>query len=124
MNVPSNLKYTKTHEWVRLEDGVAVVGITDYAQSELGDIVYVDLPSPGRAVALGDSFGTIESVKTVSDIYSPVKGEIAETNAALEGSSELINQDPYGAGWIVKISVDVAPEGLLDAEAYKALLSE
>lgn len=124
MNVPTDLKYTKTHEWVRLENGVAVVGITDFAQSELGDIVYVDLPAPGRAVAQGESFGTIESVKTVSDIYSPVNGEIMETNSALEGASELINQDPYGAGWIAKISLSSAPEGLLDAEAYKALLAE
>jgi glycine cleavage system H protein len=124
LNVPTDLKYTKSHEWVRLEGDTATVGITDYAQSELGDIVYVDLPSPGRAVAPGDSFGTIESVKTVSDIYSPVKGELLETNPQLEGTSELINQDPYGAGWIVKITLDGEADGLMDAEAYTALLAE
>lgn len=124
MNVPKDLKYTKSHEWVRIQGDTATVGITDYAQSELGDIVYVDLPSPGRALNQGESFGTIESVKTVSDIYSPVKGQIAETNTALEGASELINQDPYGQGWIAKIRLDEVPTDLLDPDAYQALLSE
>jgi glycine cleavage system H protein len=124
LNVPKDLKYTKSHEWVRIEGETATVGITDYAQSELGDIVYVDLPSPGRALTPGESFGTIESVKTVSDIYSPVKGQIAETNSALEGASELINQDPYGQGWIAKITLDEIPNDLMDPEAYEALLSE
>lgn len=122
MNVPSDLKYTKSHEWVRLDGDVATIGITDFAQSELGDIVFVDLPTPGRALAKGDSFGSVESVKTVSDAYAPVAGEVVEVNPALGAQSELINSDPYGQGWILKIRVDgtSAVDGMLDAEAYKA----
>lgn len=122
MNVPADLKYTKTHEWVRFDGDVATIGITDYAQSELGDIVYVDLPEPGRVLNQGDSFGTVESVKTVSDVYAPVSGEVAEVNGELEASSELLNTDPYGRGWLVKIRVDGTPADLLDAEAYKESL--
>lgn len=122
MNVPSDLLYTKSHEWVRVEGDVATVGITDYAQSELGDIVYVDLPSPGRAVNGGDGLGSVESVKTVSDIYAPVAGEVLETNPKLGSQSELVNSDPYGEGWMVKIRLSGPAEGLLDAEAYKGVL--
>lgn len=124
MNVPADLSYTKTHEWMRLDGDIATVGITDYAQSELGDIVYVDLPEPGRVLQAGQTFGTVESVKTVSDLYAPVAGEVVEKNPELEGRSELLNQDPYGAGWIIKVRVEGQPGGLLSAEEYKALLSE
>lgn len=123
MNVPADLRYTKTHEWVRVEGDLATIGITDYAQSELGDIVYVDLPTPGRALNVGDSFGSVESVKTVSDIYSPVVGTVAEVNPALGTQTELVNSDPYGQGWMVKIRLnDVsAVEGMLDAKAYQEI---
>lgn len=124
MNLPDDLKYTRTHEWIKIEGDTATVGITEYAQSELGDIVYVDLPSPGRAVQAGQTFGSIESVKTVSDLYAPVSGEIAEVNQDLEGKPELVNTDPYGAGWLVKINVTDVPEGLLDAAAYEATLKQ
>lgn len=122
MNVPSDLKYTKSHEWVRLEGDVATIGITDFAQSELGDIVFVDVPTPGRALAKGDSFGSVESVKTVSDAYAPIAGEVVEVNAALGAQSELLNTDPYGDGWIMKLRVNDAGavSELLDADAYKA----
>jgi glycine cleavage system H protein len=103
---------------------MATIGITDFAQSELGDIVYVDLPSPGRALQAGDSFGTVESVKTVSDVYTPLPGEILEANAELEGASELMNSDPYGGGWLIKIKLDGEPDGLLSPAEYKALLSD
>ena len=121
MNVPSDLKYTKTHEWVRLDGEVATVGITDFAQSELGDIVFVDLPTPGRALQKGDSFGSVESVKTVSDAYAPVAGEVVETKGAVGAQCELINTDPYGQGWILKMRLDSpdATAGLMDADAYK-----
>lgn len=122
MNVPADLKYTKTHEWVKFDGDVATIGITDYAQSELGDIVYVDLPEPGRVLNQGDSFGTVESVKTVSDVYAPVSGEVAEVNGELEASSELMNTDPYGRGWLVKIRFEGTPGELMDAEAYKESL--
>lgn len=118
VNVPADLKYTSTHEWVRLEGDVATIGITDHAQSELGDIVFVELPVPGRALQKGDSFGSVESVKTVSDVYSPVAGEVVEVNGALNAQSDLMNSDPYGNGWIVKIRVSETPNDLLDADAY------
>jgi glycine cleavage system H protein len=122
LNVPEDLLYTKTHEWVGMVGDVATIGITDYAQSELGDIVYVDLPMPGRVLQVGDSFCTIESVKTVSDVYAPVAGEVIEANADLEAASELMNQDPYGRGWLIKVRVEGKADGLLDAVAYRALL--
>ena len=118
VNVPADLNYTPTHEWVRIEGDIATIGITDHAQSELGDIVFVELPVPGRALQKGESLGSIESVKTVSDVYAPVAGEVVEANGALDAQSELMNSDPYGAGWIVKIRVSGAPEGLMDADAY------
>jgi glycine cleavage system H protein len=119
VNVPIDLKYTKSHEWVRLENGVATVGITDYAQSELGDVVFVETPAVSKSVAVGEPLGTIESVKTVSDLYAPVAGTVVEINSDLTSQSELLNEDPYGKGWIVKIKLDGSNDGhLMDAEAY------
>lgn len=124
MNVPSDLKYTKTHEWVRIEGDTATIGITDYAQSELGDIVYVDLPTPGRTLRADESFGSVESVKTVSDIYAPLAGEVVETNESLGAQSELINTDPYGKGWMAKMRLSDASQTatLLDADTYRSSL--
>lgn len=120
MNVPKNLQYTESHEWVSVDGDVATIGITDFAQSELGDIVFVELPPPGRALSKGDSFGTVESVKTVSDVYSPVSGEIVEVNPALGGQSELVNSDPYGGGWLVKIKLSGEVCGLMDPDTYES----
>ncbi len=122
MNVPAELKYNKSHEWVRVEGDVAVIGITDFAQAELGDIVYVDLPEAGKALKVGETFGTVESVKTVSDVYAPVSGEVVEANGALTSASELVNSDAFGGGWMIKIKMaDPAELGsLLDADGYKA----
>ena len=123
MSVPEELQYTKSHEWVRTEDDTATIGITDYAQEELGDIVYVELPEEGDTFEAGDSFGSIESVKAVSDLYTPVGGEVVEVNVALNDSPEKINEDPYGDGWIVKLRV--SQEGdLLSASDYEQLLEE
>lgn len=124
MNFPSELKYTKEHEWIRIEGDQAVVGITDYAQSELGEIVYVDVTSVGETLAKDEVFGTIEAVKTVSDLFLPVSGEVTEFNGQLEDQPELVNTDAYGDGWIVKIAVSDASEieGLLSADEYKALI--
>lgn len=120
MNNPNDLKYTKTHEWVRIEGDVATIGITDHAQSELGDIVYVDLPESGKKVQVGDPFGSVESVKTVSDLYAPVGGEVLEVNGTLGGQSEVVNTDPYGDGWLLKIRMDGSTTDLMDATAYAA----
>ena len=124
MNVPAELKYTKEHEWIRVEGEEAVVGITDYAQSQLGDIVFVECETVGDALEAGETFGTIEAVKTVSDLYLPVAGEVLEFNEELEGEPELVNKDPYGKGWIVKIKIsdETELEGLLNADAYKAII--
>ncbi|HCE00042.1 MAG TPA: glycine cleavage system protein GcvH [Armatimonadetes bacterium] len=122
MNIPSELKYTKSHEWVRFENGVAVVGITDFAQSELGDVVYVELPEIGRALAEDEVFGTVESVKTVSELISPVPGKVVEVNPALANQPELVNSDPYGAGWMVKVEVGGEAQGLLSADEYAATI--
>ena len=124
MNVPSELKYTKEHEWIRVEGEEAVVGITDYAQSQLGDIVFVECETVGDALEAGETFGTVEAVKTVSDLYLPVAGEVLEFNEELEGEPELVNKDPYGKGWIVKIKISDETEldGLLNADAYKAII--
>ena len=124
MNVPVELKYTKEHEWIRVEGEEAVVGITDYAQSQLGDIVFVECETVGDTLGAGETFGTIEAVKTVSDLYLPVSGEVLEFNEALEDQPELVNKDPYGEGWIVKIKLSGEPEldGLLSADAYKAII--
>lgn len=120
-NIPADLKYTKTHEWVRVEGDVATIGITDFAQSELGDIVFVELPNVGRSLSAGDTFGSIESVKTVGDVYAPVSGEVLEANEALAAQSELVNSDPYGKGYLVKIRLSGDPAGLLSPEEYAGL---
>ena len=124
MNVPAELKYTKEHEWIRVEGEEAVVGITDYAQSQLGDIVFVECETVGDALEAGETFGTVEAVKTVSDLYLPVAGEVLEFNEELEGEPELVNKDPYGKGWIakIKISDETELDGLLNADAYKAII--
>jgi glycine cleavage system H protein len=123
---PEDLRYTREHEWARVEGGRAVIGITDYAQEALGDIVYVDLPETGTAVTAGERFGEVESTKSVSDIYSPVSGKIADRNADLDKNPEIINSDPYGRGWLVVVEVGDPSEleGLMDAEAYSKLVSE
>lgn len=124
MNIPANLKYTKEHEWIRVEGEVAYVGITDYAQSELGEIVFVDVDSVGETIEQGAVFGSVEAVKTVSDLNMPATGEVLEFNEALNDQPELVNNDPYGEGWMVKITVNDPAEldNLLDAEGYKAIL--
>ncbi|MBE6324876.1 MAG: glycine cleavage system protein GcvH [Bacteroidales bacterium] len=124
MNIPANLKYTKEHEWIRVEGEVAYVGITDYAQSELGEIVFVDVDSVGETIEQGAVFGSVEAVKTVSDLNMPATGEVLEFNEALNDQPELVNNDPYGEGWMVKITVNNPAEldNLLDAEGYKAIL--
>jgi glycine cleavage system H protein len=125
MNFPAELKYTKDHEWVRIEGDVAIVGITEFAQSELGDIVYVDIASVGKPLAADEVFGTVEAVKTVSDLFLPLAGTISSVNPALESQPELVNTDPYGEGWMMKMTVDNALDinNLLTAEAYTALVS-
>ena len=122
MNFPTNVKYTSEHEWIRIEGDEAIVGITDYAQDQLGDIVFIDIPTEGETLEAGEVFGTIEVVKTVSDLFLPVAGEVLEQNEALADNPELVNKDPYGEGWLIKIKPNnVADiEGLLDAEAYQA----
>lgn len=124
MNVPSNLKYSNDHEWCRVEGEYAYVGITDFAQSQLGDIVFVDVPTVGETVAAGEVFGTIEAVKTVSDAYLPVGGEVVEFNDAVDADPSIVNKDPYGEGWMVKVKMSDPSEydALLDAEAYTALI--
>lgn len=122
MNYPSELKYAKTHEWVRLEGDVAVVGITDFAQDALGDVVFVDLPQTGKAVEAGSAVAVVESVKTASDIYAPLSGEIIEVNSALSDKPELINQSPYAEGWLFKMKVNPADvNGLLSAAEYQTV---
>ena len=125
-NVPANLKYSNDHEWCRVEGDVAVIGITDYAQSQLGDIVFVDIPTEGEELAAGDVFGTIEAVKTVSDAFLPVSGVIEEVNPAIDADPALVNSDPYGEGWMVKVKMSNPAEvdGLLTAEQYTALISK
>ena len=124
MNIPSNLKYTKDHEWVSLDGDVATVGITDFAQRELGDIVYVEVETLDQTLAQDEVFGTVEAVKTVSDLFLPLSGEIVEFNEELESAPETVNSDPYGKGWMVKVKISDASQwdGLLDADAYKALI--
>ena len=124
MNIPSNLYYTKEHEWIRVEGNEAFVGITDYAQSELGEIVFVDINTEGETLAQGDVFGSVEAVKTVSDLNMPVSGEILEINEAINDQPELVNNDPYGEGWMIKISVTNTDDlnNLLDAAGYQAFI--
>ena len=125
MNFPQNLKYTNEHEWNRVEGDMAYVGITDYAQEQLGDIVFVDIPTVGESLEANETFGTIEVVKTISDLFLPVAGEVIEQNESLEENPELVNKDPYGEGWLIKMKPanlkDI--EDLLDAEAYKAVIN-
>ncbi|MGC6284449.1 MAG: glycine cleavage system protein GcvH [Polaribacter sp.] len=125
MNIPSELKYTKDHEWVLIEGDTATVGITDFAQGELGDIVYVDVDTLDDTVEEGEVFGSVEAVKTVSDLFMPLSGEVIEFNEELEDEPELVNSDPYGKGWMIKVSISDASQidDLLDAEGYKALIS-
>ena len=125
MNIPENLKYTKDHEWVLVDGDVVTIGITDFAQSELGDIVFVEIETEGETIDKDEVFGTIEAVKTVSDLYMPVTGEIIEVNADLEDNPEVVNQDPYEGGWMIKIKMSDTSEidTLISAEDYKALLS-
>lgn len=124
MNIPSELKYTKDHEWIKIDGDIATVGITDFAQSELGDIVYVEVETVGEELEQEEVFGTVEAVKTVSDLFLPLTGEITEFNETLEGDPELVNSDPYGEGWMVKIKItdDSQIEGLLSADDYKVLV--
>ena len=125
MNVPANLRYTKDHEWISIDGNIATIGITDFAQGELGDIVYVDIATKGKALSAEDVFGTVEAVKTVSDLFLPVNGTIIEVNPALEAQPELVNSDPYGDGWMIKMTVDNTEDvgALLDATAYSTLVS-
>jgi glycine cleavage system H protein len=124
MNIPENLKYTQDHEWARLEKDVLTVGITDYAQGELGDIVYIELPEEGAEVSRGESFGTIEAVKAVSDLYAPVSGTVIKVNKALANSPETVNADPYGEGWMIQIKISNSQEidDLLTSRQYQELI--
>lgn len=122
MNIPENLLYTEDHEWVRLEGDEAYIGITDFAQGELGDIVYVEIETIGETLSVSDVFGTVEAVKTVSDLFMPVSGEILELNPKLADEPELINSDPYGDGWMIKVKVTDQGSALLSASAYKELI--
>lgn len=124
MNFPSELKYTKDHEWIRIEGNEAFIGITDFAQKELGDIVYVDVTTLGETVAKEEIFGTVEAVKTVSDLFMPLTGKVLEVNKDIDGAPESVNSDPYGKGWMIKISIDNTAElnELLSVDAYKALI--
>jgi len=124
MNVPANLKYTKDHEWVLVEGKEATIGITDFAQRELGDIVFIEIETLGEKLGHGEVFGTVEAVKTVSDLFMPVSGTVTMKNSELDDAAELVNSDPYGKGWMIKVAVDDASEidALLDAEAYKKLI--
>lgn len=125
MNIPASLKYSRDHEWCRVEGEYAYVGITDFAQNELGDIVFVDVPTEGETLAAGDVFGSIEAVKTVSDAFMPVGGEVVEVNTAIDGDPSLVNKDPYGEGWMIKIKLSDMTDcdRLLTAEEYAALIA-
>lgn len=126
MNIPQDLKYTKDHEWIKIEGSTATIGITDFAQNELGDIVYVDISSVGQDVNQHEVFGTVEAVKTVSDLYMPVGGKVTEFNKSLESAPEKVNSDPYGEGWMVKVTLSNPEEinGLLSADQYKELIGK
>ena len=124
MNIPSNLQYTKDHEWAKIENGVATIGITDFAQGELGDIVFVELPEVGKSFNAGDTFGTIEAVKTVTDLFSPISGNIVAINEGLDSDPGKVNSDPYGDGWLVKIRLSDTDEkdGLMSSIAYEEII--
>jgi glycine cleavage system H protein len=124
MNIPEGLKYTKDHEWVKIDGKTALVGITDFAQSELGDIVYVDINTVGQEVGEHEIFGTVEAVKTVSDLYMPLEGKVLEINPILDSSPEKVNEDPYGEGWMIKVEVKGSPDALLSAVQYKELIGK
>ena len=121
MNIPQHLHYLKSHEWVNVEDNIAIIGITDFAQDQLGDVVYVELPKVGKIVSSGETVAVVESVKTASDIYSPVSGEVLEVNSALENSPELLNESAYEKGWLFKVRLDTLSSELLDAAGYAAV---
>ncbi len=122
MNIPENLRYTEDHEWILIEGDVATIGVTDFAQGELGDIVYVEIETEGESLSAGDVFGTVEAVKTVSDLFMPLSGEVMEINPNLEANPEVINSDPYGEGWMIKVKVSDQGDALLTAEAYGELI--
>ena len=125
MNIPTDLKYTKDHEWIKFEDDLATIGITDFAQGELGDIVYIEIETLNENLNAEDVFGSVEAVKTVSDLFMPISGEVIEINEALEDKPEIVNEDPYGSGWMVKVKCNnpIKSEDLLDAEQYKTLVT-
>lgn len=122
--IPSDLKYAKSHEWAKIEGDTATIGITQFAQEQLGDLTYVDLPKVGATLTAGAEMGSVESVKAASELYAPVSGTVTEVNAALDGAPEIVNQDPYTAGWMLKVKISAAPEGLLDAAAYEQVCAE
>ena len=124
MNIPDGLKYTKDHEWVKIEGKTAIVGITDFAQSELGDIVYIDINTVGQEVGEHEVFGTVEAVKTVSDLYMPVSGKVVEVNALLDSSPEKVNEDPYGEGWMIKVELNGSADSLMSASQYRELIGK
>jgi glycine cleavage system H protein len=124
MNIPEGLEYTKDHEWVKIDGNIATVGITDFAQGELGDIVYVDITTVGQEVAAHDIFGSVEAVKTVSDLYMPLSGKVLEVNPILESSPEKVNSDPYGEGWMIKVQISGTARGLFSAAQYKELIGK
>jgi|SRR6478736_5104757 len=124
MNIPNGLQYTKDHEWIKIEGTTATIGITDFAQSELGDIVYIDINTVGKEVAQHEVFGTVEAVKTVSDLFMPITGKVLEVNSLLDASPEKVNADPYGDGWMVKIEVKGSTAGLLTVDQYKELIGK
>lgn len=124
MNIPDGLKYTKDHEWVKIDGKTAIIGITDFAQGELGDIVYVDISTVGQVVGEHEIFGTVEAVKTVSDLYMPVAGKVLEVNSVLDASPEKVNEDPYGDGWMIKAEITGSADGLLSAAQYKELIGK
>lgn len=124
MDFPKELKYTKDHEWVKIDGNTAIIGITEFAQRELGDIVYVEVETVGETIEAGEVFGTVEAVKTVSDLFMPLEGEISEFNEELEGSPELVNESPYEEGWMIKVKFEKLPEDLLSAEEYADLVGE
>lgn len=124
MNIPEGLKYTKDHEWVKIDGTTAVVGITDFAQGELGDIVYIDINTVGQEVNEHEIFGTVEAVKTVSDLYMPVTGKVVELNPILDTKPEKVNEDPYGEGWMIKVEIKGSPDSLLSASQYKELIGK
>lgn len=124
MNIPEGLKYTKDHEWIKIDGKAAIVGITDFAQSELGDIVYIDISTVGQEVAEHEIFGTVEAVKTVSDLYMPVSGKVTEVNSLLDANPEKVNEDPYGEGWMIKVEMSGSADGLLSASQYREIIGK